>query len=60
MTAAYSAGLIRHQLGDLEGASDFISRAMEEATLRRDVEDYRIQLEAVRREMLAETMSGEG
>ena len=56
----YSAGLIRYQLGDLDGASEFISRAMEEATLRRDVEDYRIQLEAVRREMLAETMSGEG
>ena len=56
----YTAGLIRHRLGDLEGASDYISRAMEAATLRRDVEDYRVQLEAVRREMLAESSPGEG
>ena len=50
----YSAGLIRYQLGDLEGASEYIAEAMEAATLRGDVEDYRIQLEAVQREMLAE------
>ncbi len=56
----YSAGLIRHKLGDLEGASDYISRAMDAATFRGDVEDYRVQLEAVRREMLAEATPGEG
>jgi len=50
----YSAGLIRYQLGDLGGASEFIEEAMAVATLRRDVEDYRIQLEAVQQEMLAE------
>lgn len=50
----YAAGLIRYQLGDLEGATVFITEAMEAATLRGDVETYRVQLEAVRREQLAQ------
>ena len=53
----YAAGLIRYQLNDLEGATSYITEAMEAATLRADVETYRVQLEAVRQEQLAETIS---
>ncbi|MDA8752835.1 tetratricopeptide repeat protein, partial [Halieaceae bacterium] len=51
----YAGGLIRYQLDDLGGATAFITEAMEAATLRGDVETYRVQLEAVRRAQLAET-----
>ena len=49
----YGAGLIRYELGDLASASDYIEQAMKAATYLTDVQGYRIQLEAVQREMEA-------
>jgi Flp pilus assembly protein TadD len=45
----YTAGVIHHRLGQAEAAEDMIAEAMEQATLSRDREYYRVQLEALRR-----------
>jgi len=52
----YAVGLIYYQLEAYEQASRFISSAIEKATLRRDIESYQIQLDAVKREQLASVL----
>ena len=49
----YAMGLIHYQLEEYEQASHYISRAIETATLRRDIQNYQIQLDAVKKEQLA-------
>ena len=49
----YSTGLIHYRLDDLREASVYIRRAMETATLRSDINAYKLQLEAVRRKQQA-------
>jgi len=49
----YATGIIQYQRGNFKAADDLISQAIDTATLRGDIVDYRIQLEAVRREATA-------
>ena len=49
----YSTGLIHYRLDDLAAAASYIRRAMEAATLRSEVDTYRLQLQALRRGQLA-------
>ncbi len=49
----YATGIIQHQRGDYAAATVLIERAIAAATLRGDIEQYRLQLEAVRREATA-------
>ena len=49
----YSTGLIHYRLDDLREASVYIRRAMENATLRSDINTYKVELEALRRKQMA-------
>ena len=49
----YATGMIHYQLDQLQLASSYLQRAMETATLRSDQQSYQLQLDHVRREMLA-------
>ena len=49
----YSAGLVHYRLDELQEASTYIKRAIQSATLRSDIETYKIQLKAVKRKQLA-------
>lgn len=49
----YAVGIIQYQRGDFVAATDYIGRAIDTASLRGEVEDYRLKLEAIRREALA-------
>ena len=49
----YATGMIHYQLDQLQQASAYLQRAMETATLRSDQQSYQLQLDQVRREMLA-------
>jgi Flp pilus assembly protein TadD len=45
----YSAGVMHYELGNLSTARDYISQAIENATLINQREDYRVKLDAIRR-----------
>ncbi|WP_116367187.1 transglutaminase-like domain-containing protein [Parahaliea mediterranea] len=49
----YALGIIQHRRGDYAAATAYIARAIDEATLRGDIDDYRLQLERIRREAVA-------
>ena len=49
----YGLGLIYYRLGDFDQATRQISQAIDRATLNRDIQDYEVQLEAVRKDQLA-------
>jgi Flp pilus assembly protein TadD len=49
----YSLGMIQYQRGDYEAATRRIDQAIERASLRGDIEAYRVQLETVRRKATA-------
>ena len=49
----YAAGISHYQLDELAAASTYIKRAIITATLRSDIENYQLQLEAVQRKQLA-------
>ncbi|MCB1676384.1 MAG: tetratricopeptide repeat protein [Halioglobus sp.] len=49
----YSTGLIHYRLNDLAAAAAYIRRAMEAATLRSEIDTYRLQLQALRHGRLA-------
>jgi Flp pilus assembly protein TadD len=49
----YAAGISHYQLDELATASTYIKRAIKTATLRSDIENYQLQLEAVQRKQLA-------
>jgi Flp pilus assembly protein TadD len=49
----YITGLAHYRLQDYRAATDYISRAIDAASLVSDQENYRVQLEAVKREQLA-------
>jgi Flp pilus assembly protein TadD len=49
----YAAGITHYQLDELTAASNYIKRAIKTATLRSDIENYQLQLEAVQRKQLA-------
>ena len=49
----YSVGIIHYKLDDFDSATAYIERAITEAKLRKDVDAYRLHLEAVRREQFA-------
>ena len=49
----YGLGIIYHQLGDFEAATQQISLAIERASLTREIEEYEIRLESVREDQLA-------
>ena len=51
----YSVGILHFKLEDFEAADRYISEAIDKATLVNDKETYRIQLRAVRRELVAES-----
>tara|TARA_R110002110_G_scaffold405241_1_gene624230 strand:- start:65272 stop:66510 length:1239 start_codon:yes stop_codon:yes gene_type:complete len=48
----YSAGMIHYQLAQWREAKGYLQRALETATLRSEIESYRVQLDAVNRAML--------
>ncbi|MEP1473134.1 MAG: tetratricopeptide repeat protein [Halieaceae bacterium] len=49
----YGLGIIYHQLGDFDSATEQISLAIERASLTREIEEYEIRLESVREDQLA-------
>lgn len=49
----YEMGVIHYRLGDLDEAFRYITMAIESAIRRSDLEEYRLQLETVKREQLA-------
>ncbi|GAB3275068.1 transglutaminase domain-containing protein [Parahaliea aestuarii] len=49
----YALGIIEYRRGDYDAATDYIGRAIKGATLRGDIDDYRLQLDLIRREALA-------
>jgi Flp pilus assembly protein TadD len=49
----YAAGITLYQLDELVAASAYIKRAIKTASLRSDIENYQLQLEAVQRKQLA-------
>jgi Flp pilus assembly protein TadD len=49
----FGRGIIYYQLSDYDAASADISRAIELATRRSEIENYRLQLDQVRRAALA-------
>ena len=49
----YATGLIYYQLDELQQASGYIRRAIEAATLRSEIDSYKVQLETVQRRQLA-------
>ncbi|MBT4519225.1 MAG: tetratricopeptide repeat protein [Halieaceae bacterium] len=49
----YAVGLIHYRLGDFGAASHYIRRAIDTATLRRDIDTYQLQLDLVLREQVA-------
>lgn len=49
----YAAGLIHYRRGDFDAATARIAEAIDEATLKGDIDQYRLQLEVVRREAMA-------
>ena len=49
----YGLGIIYHQLGDFDAATEQISLAIERASLNREIEEYEIRLESVREDQLA-------
>ena len=50
----YEMGVIHYQLGDLEAAGRYMSMAIASATLRADIESYQTQLDAIRKEQIAD------
>ncbi|TXS89298.1 tetratricopeptide repeat protein [Parahaliea maris] len=48
----YAVGIIQYQRGDFVAATDFIGQAIDNATLKGEVEDYRLKLESIRQEAL--------
>lgn len=49
----YALGMIEYRRGDFDAATRWIGRAIDRATLRGDIDHYRLQLETVRREATA-------
>lgn len=49
----YATGQIHYRMQDLAGASDYLRRAIEAATLRSDIERYQRQLDEVEQRQLA-------
>jgi len=54
----YAKGLIHYRLHDLERAAHFMEKALEHATRPTDIDTYRRQMEAVKRELLAGARAG--
>ncbi|HEY7776685.1 MAG TPA: tetratricopeptide repeat protein, partial [Kineobactrum sp.] len=50
----YSTGIIHFRLGQYDAAERLVERAIATASLRPDIQDYQVQLAAVRRRQLAE------
>ena len=49
----YGLGLIYYRLGEFDQATRQITMAIDRATLAREIQDYEVQLEAVRKDQLA-------
>lgn len=49
----YSLGIVQYERGDYDEATSLIGRAIDRANLQGDIENYRLQLEAVQREAMA-------
>ena len=49
----HSVGILHYKLDDFDNATVYIERAIDEASLKADVDTYRFHLEAARREQIA-------